>query len=177
MLIMSWPYPIWGVHTDNGSEFLNGHLIRFCKTNGLKFSRSRPYKKNDNPHVEQKNFQHVRCLVGYERFDTLEQVEWLNKLYEIYDHYVNLFQPSRKLISKERLGSRVKKEYDTAKTPLRRAIETKVVSQEVVDKFENLYQSLNPLALHRQIESLVAFCPSHSLDKIPSEEILFVADS
>ena len=73
-LIMSWPYPIWGIHTDNGSEFLNEHLVRFCKANAIKFTRSRPYKKNDNPHVEQKNFQHVRTLVGYERFDTPAQV-------------------------------------------------------------------------------------------------------
>lgn len=161
-LIMSWPYPIWGIHTDNGSEFLNNHLLRFCKANDLKFTRSRPYKKNDNPHVEQKNFQHVRCLVGYERFDALEQMEWLNKLYEVYDHYVNIFQPVRKLISKERHGSTVRKRYDIAKTPLQRAIEAGVVPRDLADKFTGLYQSLNPLALHRQIEKLIVQRPDTS---------------
>jgi len=154
-LIMSWPYPIWGIHTDNGSEFLNEHLVRFCKANAIKFTRSRPYKKNDNPHVEQKNFQHVRTLVGYERFDTPAQVEWMNNLYEVYDQHVNLFQPVRKLISKERHGSTIRKRYDSAKTPLKRAIESGVVPQDLVEQFNASYQSQNPLALHRQIEHLV----------------------
>jgi hypothetical protein len=82
---MSWPYPVWGIHTDNGNEFLNEKLIGYSKANDMKFTRSRPYRKNDNPHAEQKNFQHVRCLVGYERFDTEEQVTWLNSLYDLYD--------------------------------------------------------------------------------------------
>lgn len=154
-LIMSWPYPIWGIHTDNGSEFLNNQLVRFCQANAIKFTRSRPYKKNDNPHVEQKNFQHVRAIVGYERFDTPDQVEWMNNLYEIYDQHVNLFQPVRKLISKERHGSTIKKRYDSAKTPLKRAIESGVVPQVLAEQFNASYQSQNPLALHRQIERLV----------------------
>jgi transposase InsO family protein len=176
-LLMSWPYLIWGIHTDNGSEFLNDHLIKFCQANNLKFTRSRPYKKNDNPHVEQKNFQHVRCLVGYERFDTPEQVAWLNKLYGVYDHYVNLFQPTRKLISKERHGGTVRKRYDTAKTPLQRALDAGVVPQELGEKLKQLHQSLNPLALHRQIESLVAQCPSRSRDKSLAKKTTVTAES
>ena len=176
-VIMSWPYPIWGIHTDNGSEFLNDHLIRFCKANSLKFTRGRPYKKNDNPHVEQKNFQHVRCLVGYERYDTPEQVNWLNRLYEVYDNYVNLFQPTRKLISKERHGSTVRKRYDIAKTPLQRAFETGVVTQESVDKYKKLHQSLNPLALHQQIERLVSQCPSRSLNTPVVQETAVAAEA
>jgi len=155
-LIMSWPYPVWGIHTDNGSEFLNEHLVRFCKANDIKFTRSRPYKKNDNPHVEQKNFQHVRSLVGYERFDTPDQVEWMNNLYEIYDEHVNLFQPVRKLLSKERHGSTIRKRYDSAKTPLKRAIESGAVPQDLAYKFAGFYHSYNPLEMHRQIEKLVA---------------------
>ena len=157
---MSWPYPVWGIHTDNGTEFLNDHLIRYCKANDLKFTRSRPYRKNDNPHAEQKNFQHVRCLVGYERFDTEEQVTWLNSLYDLYDTYVNLFQPTRKLTSKERHGSNVRKYYDTAKTPLQRAKSLGVVVAETEEKLQRLYYSLNPLAMHKQIESLVSRSPA-----------------
>jgi len=154
-LIMSWPYPIWGIHTDNGTEFLNEHLVRFCKAHDIKFTRSRPYKKNDNPHVEQKNFQHVRSLVGYERFDTPDQVEWMNNLYEIYDEHANLYQPVRKLISKERHGSTIRKRYDSAKTPLQRAMEAGVVPKDLADKLNDSYQSQNPLKMHRQIEHLV----------------------
>ncbi len=154
-IVFEWPYAIWGIHTDNGSEFLSAHVLKYCEQNCFQFTRSRPYKKNDSPHVEQKNFQHVRCLVGYERFDTLEQVDWLNTLYEQYDRYVNLFQPSRKLVSKERHGSRVKKGYDTAKTPLKRALEAGVVAKETADKYQKLYHSLNPLKLHQQVEQLL----------------------
>ena len=155
-ILMSWPYPIWCIHTDNGNEFLNDHLIRYCKANNLKYTRSRPYRKNDNPHAEQKNFQHVRCLVGYERFDTEEQVAWLNTLYAVYDTYINLFQPTRKLTAKERHGSNVRKYYDTAKTPVQRATLLGVVTAETQKKLHKLYEVLNPLSLHRQIQSLVA---------------------
>ena len=158
-IILNWPYAIWGIHTDNGKEFLNHQLIRFCKAKNITYTRSRPYKKNDNPHVEQKNFQHVRRLVGYERYDTAEQVEWMNGLYGVYDPYVNLFQPSQKLITKQRHGSKVKKQYDPAKTPLQRAIEAGVLSPEQAEKYKALAAALNPLALHKQLETLVRHNP------------------
>lgn len=170
-IFSSWPYSIWGVHTDNGTEFLNSHLIRFCQAKGFKYTRSRPYKKNDNPHVEQKNFQHVRCLVGYERYDTPEEVAWLNRIYEVYDLYVNLYQPSRKLVSKERMGSRVRKVYDVARTPLQRAFDARVVSPESVEQYKKLYHSLNPLAIHRQIEKLLSCCPTHGEKEESKQEV------
>jgi len=162
-IILNWPYAIWGIHTDNGAEFLNHQLIRFCKDRKIAYTRSRPYKKNDNPHVEQKNFQHVRRLVGYERYDTPEQVEWMNKLYDAYDLYVNLFQPSQKLISKDRHGSKVKKRYDAAKTPLQRAIEAGVLSPEQTSQYRTMAATLNPLALYRQLEAQVRQDPEKSM--------------
>ncbi|MEW6523979.1 MAG: hypothetical protein AB1445_10515, partial [Bacillota bacterium] len=80
-ILKQWPFRPWGLHADNGSEFLNNHLIRFTKKTGLEFHRSRPYRKNDNAHVEQKNRRLVREVVGYERFDTVAQVDWLNRVY------------------------------------------------------------------------------------------------
>jgi len=162
-IVLNWPYPIWGAHTDNGAEFLNHQLIRFCQAQNITYTRSRPYKKNDNPHVEQKNFQHVRRLVGYERYDTPEQVEWMNKLYDAYDLYVNLFQPSQKLISKDRHGSKVKKRYDAAKTPLQRAIEAGVLSPEQTSQYRTMAATLNPLALYRQLEAQVRQDPEKSM--------------
>ncbi len=162
-VVLSWPYAVWGIHTDNGKEFLSHQLIRFCKEKNITYTRSRPYKKNDNPHVEQKNFQHVRRLVGYERYDTPEQIEWMNKLYEVYDPYVNLFQPSQKLIAKERHGSKVKKLFDVAKTPLQRAIEAGVLTPEQTSQYEQMVATLNPLALYRQIGAQVRQDPDQSL--------------
>lgn len=109
LLLDEWPYPVWGLHSDNGGEFLNNHLLRFSRDRGLTFTRSRPYKKNDNPHAEQKNRQFVREVVGYARYDTPAQVDWLNEVYGLLDPYANLLLPARKIISQTRNGSRVQK--------------------------------------------------------------------
>jgi hypothetical protein len=154
-LLQEWPYPIWGLHSDNGTEFLNDMIVRFAQGLGLKFSRSRPYKKNDNPHVEQRNRQFVRDIVGYERYDTPEQVEWLNHVYAVLDPYANLFLPTRKVIAKERNGVRVRKKYDTAKTPYSRAIEAAVLSNDTKREFDDWLKRNSPLALHRQLEKLL----------------------
>lgn len=123
-ILQDWPTPPWGLHCDNGSEFINDQLFRFCQENKLSFTRSRPYKKNDNAHVEQKNQQYVREIVGYERYGTPEAVEWLNQIYACLDPYANLFLPMRKVIAKERRGSHVRKRFDTARTPFQRLSET-----------------------------------------------------
>ncbi|MGD0153712.1 MAG: transposase, partial [Thermacetogeniaceae bacterium] len=104
-IIKDWPTTVWGLHCDNGSEFISVNLLSFCQKNNLTFTRSRPYKKNDNAHVEQKNLQYVREIVGYERYDTPEAVDWLNQVYACLDPYANLFLPMRKVIAKERCGS------------------------------------------------------------------------
>ena len=160
-IVLDWPYKVWGIHTDNGTEFLNDHILRFCQKETIRFTRSRPYKKNDNPHVEQKNFQHVRCLVGYERYDSPQAVAWLNEIYRLYDPYVNLFQPTRKLIHKERHGSKVRKRYSKAVTPYQRACDMGAITGLLHEILMLQYEQLNPLELHRQIEALLFAGPDN----------------
>lgn len=154
-IIEEWPMKPWGIHSDNGSEFLSDHLRRFCKEQGLEFTRSRPYKKNDNAHVEQKNKQYVREIVGYQRYDTPSDIAWLNEVYTCLDPYANLFLPMRKIISKERMGARVKKRYDTARTPFQRLIEMNVLSKQTVMHVKATKNSLDPLGIHRHLEHLL----------------------
>ena len=108
-ILGDWPSSVWGLHTDNGNEFLNDQLTRFCREQGLSFTRSRPYRKNNNAHAEQKNRQYVREIVGYERYDTPQAVSWLNRIYACLDPYANLFLPMRKVIAKECRGTHTHK--------------------------------------------------------------------
>jgi hypothetical protein len=150
------PFPLRGIDSDNGSEFINAHLLRYCQDEQLTFTRSRPYKKNDQAYVEQKNWSIVRQLVGYERYESLSAYEALRALYEVVRLYVNFFQPSMKLLSKEREGSKVKKTYDRAKTPYQRVLESEQVSEEVKARLRQQYAPLNPVALLRQMQRLQA---------------------
>ncbi|HEY8394731.1 MAG TPA: transposase [Thermaerobacter sp.] len=129
-LLADWPYPVWALHTDNGPEFANHLLLRYTQQHGLEFTRSRPYRKNDNAHVEQRNRQLVREMVGYARYDRPQQVEQLNRLYRCLDLYANVFLPTRKLVGKVRDGSRVRKTYDAARTPLQRVLERGLLTRE-----------------------------------------------
>lgn len=158
-ILAEWPYAVWGIHSDNGSEFISSHLIRFTQAHGLSFTRSRPYKKNDNAHVEQKNRFLVRDIVGYGRYDTQEQVAWLNTVYAWLDVYANACLPLRKVISKKREGSHVHKKYDVARTPLQRAFDAGVVCADDRERWERWAESLNPLQLHRQLTTLLAQGP------------------
>jgi Integrase core domain len=150
------PFPLRGIDSDTGSEFINAPLLRYCQDEQLTFTRSRPYKKNDQAYVEQKNWSIVRHLVGYERYESLSAYEALCALYEVVRLYVNFFQPSLKLVSKERVGSKVKKTYDRAKTPYQRALESEQVSEEDKARLRQQYATLNPLALLRQMQRLQA---------------------
>ena len=154
-IIKDWPTPVWCLHCDNGSEFISVNLISFCQKNNLTFTRSRPYKKNDNAHVEQKNLQYVREIVGYERYDTPEAVEWLNQVYACLDPYANLFLPMRKVIAKERCGSHVYKKFDIARTPFQRLVETDSMTLRARLTHQNQLKTGNPLELHRQLEKLL----------------------
>lgn len=158
-IVAEWPYPIWGLHSDNGSEFINNHLTRFVAAHGFALTRSRPYKKNDNAHVEQKNRFLVRDIVGYERYDTPEQVAWLNTVYAWLDVYANACLPMRKVVEKKREGSHVRKKYDLARTPLRRAMDAGVVPQDDQQVWTQWASSLNPLQLHRQLATLLLHGP------------------
>lgn len=149
-----FPFPILGLDSDNGSEFINANLLRYCVRQHITFTRSRPYKKNDQAHVEQKNWSIVRQLVGYDRYEGRQAYRRLDSLYDILHLYVNFFQPVMKLVSKERVGSKVKKQYDTAKTPYQRVVESHQVAEEVKQQLREQYASLNPAALLRTVQSL-----------------------
>lgn len=151
-IINRFPFPILGIDSDNGGEFINDELFRYCIENKISFTRGRSYKKNDNCYVEQKNYSIVREFVGYMRYDTEEELITLNKLYSILRLYTNYFQPSMKLINKSRKGANVKKIYDTARTPYKRAMELSSISLDNKTILEATYNSLNPAALKREIE-------------------------
>lgn len=147
------PYPLTGIDSDNGTEFINGNMKRYADRRQITFTRSRPYKKNDNAHIEQKNFTHVRKIIGYARFDTLEQQAMMNDLYRNELRlYINFFQPSQKLIKKERIGSRIKRVYDDPKTPYQRVLESKDVAESVKQQLTEYYEQLNPFQLKRDID-------------------------
>jgi hypothetical protein len=149
-----FPFPLLGLDSDNGSEFINANLLRYCQKDQITFTRSREYKKNDQAHVEQKNWIVVRQLVGYDRYEGTVAFQKLEGLYRVVRLYVNFFQPVMKLISKERVGSKVKKHYDVAKTPYHRVLESDHVSKESKDGLRKQYAELNPAALLRDIETL-----------------------
>jgi len=144
------PFCLLGIDSDNGSEFINDTLYRYCLDQKITFTRSRPYQKNDQAHVEQKNWSVVRHTVGYDRWETEQELAVLESVYDDLRLYINFFQPSFKLIAKERIGNRTRKRYDTAKTPYQRVLERKDVSLEAKAKLMNLYFQLNPAELRRQ---------------------------
>ena len=148
------PFSILGIDSDNGSEFINAHLLRYCEENQITFTRSRPYRKNDSCFVEQKNWSVIRRAVGYGRYDTDKELNILNELYSYLRLYVNFFQPVRKLIKKERMGSKVSKRYDEAKTPYRRVLASPDIEDEIKVKLKSKYDMLNPAELKRKITKL-----------------------
>ena len=150
------PFPLLGIDSDNGSEFINDLLYRYCLDEQITFTRSRPYKKNDQAHVEQKNWSVVRHTVGYDRWETEQELALLESIYEDLRLYINFFQPSFKLIAKERIGNKTIKRYDTAKTPYQRVLERKDISLEAKARLMNLYVQLNPAELRRRIDQKTA---------------------
>jgi len=148
------PFPWREIHSDNGTEFINWHLLKYTLKERLDFSRSRPYKKNDNCLVEQKNWTHVKKFVGYSRYETEKELITLNSLYRNdLRLYKNFFQPVIRLISKERIGGRIHRKYDTPKTPYHRLLESREITQKDKQELERIYHSLNPAQLKRTIDS------------------------
>jgi hypothetical protein len=149
------PFPLRAIHSDNGSEFINHQLARYCKTRVITFTRSRPYKKDDNAHIEQKNWTHVRKVFGWERYDTPQVLAAMNDLYQNELRVMmNLFQPSVKLIERARIGSRLTRRYDKARTPLDR-LATFYKGQplpEVVRALLAQRQEINPFELSATID-------------------------
>ena len=145
------PFPLLGLDCDNGSEFINMHLFRYCEDHGITFTRSRPYRKNDNCFVEQKNWPVVRQQVGYARYDTPQHLEALGDLYRVLRLYVNFFQPQMKLLSKEREGAKVAKRFDQARTPYQRVLDSPHVEGAAKEELRRTYLALNPAQLKRDL--------------------------
>lgn len=148
------PFPILGIDTDNGSEFINRELIAFCEQKRITFTRGRAYKKNDQCFVEQKNGVVVRQLVGYDRFEGVPAYKQLNELYRATRLYVNFFQPSMKLQLKHREGARVHRIYDAAKTPAHRLLAEGILSLEKRSHLVKIFESLDPIRLLQQIKRI-----------------------
>lgn len=146
------PFPLLGVDTDNGSEFLNEVWLHYCQQEELTFTRSRPYRKNDQCFVEQKNGAVVRRMIGYDRYEGSAACEKLGELYGMLRLYQNYFQPSMKLSSKKRAGAKVIKKYEPAQTPYQRLLKSEAVSEEHKEKLRQEYEQLDPLRLYQEIE-------------------------
>ena len=149
------PFPFRGIDSDNGSEFINHQLLRYCKENDICFTRSRPGRKNDNCHVEQKNWHVVRQNIGYGRYEGPRAVAAMNEYYSRLRLYSNFFLPQTKLISKTRDGARIKKRYDEPKTPYRRVLESEHIGDDIKISLTEIYESLNPARLKRDMMLLL----------------------
>jgi Integrase core domain. len=152
-----FPFPILGLDTDNGGEFINQHLFSYCRREHITFTRSRSYKKNDNCYVEQKNGNVVRRVIGYDRYNSRQALETLNQIYYLLHLYSNFFQPTMKLLSKSRHGARVHKVYDTAKTPYQRLLYLDVLTEAKKAELATSYSRLNPIKLLKQINQSLEY--------------------
>jgi hypothetical protein len=150
------PFRLLGLDSDNGGEFINDLLYQYCLSETITFTRSRPYQKNDQAHVEQKNWSVVRRLIGYDRFETEEEYLLLQSIYTDLRFYANFFQPVLKLVSKEHVDKKLIKRYDTAATPFQRVLAAKDIPFETKARLTNLYVQLNPVQLRTSIDAKVA---------------------
>lgn len=160
-----FPFPIAGIDSDNGSEFINAHLLEYCETNKITFTRGRPGNKDDGCYVEQKNWTHVRGLVGYMRYDTPAELEILNEIWELDWQFTNLLLPQQKLISRERVGSKVIKRHDAARTPHQRALDSGVITAARKAVLTKTLNQLQPGRTSRTIDTLIEDLERISLTK------------
>jgi len=149
------PFPLLGIDSDNDTVFLNDLILNYCQTRQITFTRCRPYKKNDQCFVEQKNWSIVRRTIGYQRFESQVAHQLLSDIYAELHLYTNLFQPTFKLVSKKRTGAKVYKKYETPKTPLQRVLDMKLLSPENSDLWQATYQDTNPAQCRRNIDEKV----------------------
>jgi len=150
------PFPLLGLDSDNGSEFINDTLYRYCLSEQITFTRSRPYQKNDQAHVEQKNWSVVRHTVGYDRMETPAELELLNSIYSDLRLYINFFQPVLKLVGKDRVDGKTIRKYDQAKTPFRRVLNLDELPLDIKAGLLNQYMQLNPVTLRESIDAKMA---------------------
>ena len=149
------PFPLLGIDSDNGSEFLNEQLVRYCEAEQLTFTRSRPYWKNDQAHVEQKNWSMVRRQLGYGRYESQEALLQLNAVYDLLGPWVNHWQPAMKLVGKERDGAKVVKHYDVAQTPYRRVLATATLQDRARERLIADHEAIGPLTLRAQLDEAI----------------------
>jgi len=150
------PFPLLGLDSDNGSEFINDTLYRYCLSEQITFTRSRPYQKNDQAHVEQKNWSVIRHTVGYDRMETPAELDLLNSIYSDLRFYINFFQPVLKLVGKDRIDGKTIRKYDQAKTPFRRVLNLDHLPLDIKASLLNQYMQLNPVTLRASIDAKLA---------------------
>lgn len=150
------PFPILGVDSDNGSEFINDDLFNWCQGRQITFTRARPGNKNDGCHVEQKNWSVVRTVVGYYRYDTASELLLLNEIWKLQSQLTNYFYPQQKLVSKVRRGAKITKKHDEARTPFHRAIDYPEMPVATIVAMTRTYSLINPAATQRQVHALTA---------------------
>ena len=155
-LRLDLPFLLLGLDSDNGSEFINDTLLRYCLSEQITFTRSRPYKKNDQAHVEQKNWSVVRHTVGYDRLETPEELALLRSIFADLRLYINFFQPVLKLIGKERIDGKTIRTYDRATTPYRRVLALDILPLQIKAKLSAQFVQLNPVDLRTRIDANVA---------------------
>lgn len=162
------PFPILGVDSDNGSEFINDDLLAWCQDRHIVFTRSRPGNKNDGCHVEQKNWTVVRTVVGYYRYDTASELLLLNEIWQLQSKLTNYFQPQQKLVSKVRKGAKVSRKHDTATTPFHRATDHPSMTVDRIVALKRTYSLINPAATQRQIQALTTQLFTLATSKAPA---------
>lgn len=167
-VISVFPFPIIGIDSDNGSEFINEHLLVYCTEHEITFTRSRAGNKNDGAHVEQKNWTRVRELVGYLRYDTPAELELLNQIWELDRVFTNYLLPQQKLISKTRHGAKVSKKHDRPKTPHQRAIAHENMRKRPIITMNAAFKRVKPAALERQVLDLTGRLEALSVAKSPA---------
>ncbi|GBC84103.1 hypothetical protein HRbin11_00524 [bacterium HR11] len=148
------PFPLRGLDSDNGSEFINAHLLAYCTQHGITFTRSRPERKNDNCYVEQKNFMAIRRFVGYARYETEAELRILQELYGYLRLYLNFFQASVRWVEKVRQGSRLRRRYDAPQTPYQRLMADPRIEPAQKERLRQVFEGLHPAELHRHIRRL-----------------------
>ena len=167
-VIAQFPFPILGIDSDNGSEFINHHLFDYCTDHQITFTRSRSGNKNDGAHVEQKNWTHVRELVGYLRFDTDAELATLNQIWELDRAFTNYLLAQQKIVFKQRQGSKVTKRYDKALTPFERTMGRKTVARKDRKAMQQVMATIRPGQLYREIRTLTSQLERVALSKAPA---------
>jgi len=155
------PFPLLGLDADNGGEFINRTLVHYCEAESITLTRARPYRKNDSCHVEQKNWSVVRRLVGYARFEQ-DALPGLNAIYTLAEDYVNFLQPVLKLVEKTRDGPRVRRRYDTARTPYRRLLSLGNLAAATRHDLETRYETIHPVRLKSALHEAQTQLSAHA---------------